>query len=131
MKHLFQIGTISGGGCWGQHMCAKSILIVINQIFASRHHLHTMSIAQLLIFHRKLPIKVAHTTNDHPRGKRTLLMIKNREGTLRYLINVQHVHLFLTIFSTYTLLLGTYTFINFEKKFYLHSIFLRLNQYFG
>ena len=54
MKHLFQFGTISGGGCLGQHMCAKSILIVINQISAFRHHLHTMSIAQLLIFDRKI-----------------------------------------------------------------------------
>ena len=42
--------------------------------------------------------------------------------TLYYWINVLHVYSFLRLWSTYTLLLGTYTFINFEKIFYLHKI---------
>ena len=56
-------------------MCAKSILIVISQISASRHHLHTVSIVQLLILSflvEKQQIKVGHTTMDHPVGHQCL-----------------------------------------------------------
>ena len=66
MKPVFQFGTISVGGCGGQHMGAKSILMVVSQISASRHHLHTLFllIYQLLI--ELQPIEVAHTNIGHP-----------------------------------------------------------------
>ena len=50
MKPLFEFGTICGGGCGGQHMDAKSILTVVSQISASRHHLHKQFVAHLPIF---------------------------------------------------------------------------------
>ena len=53
MKSLFEFGTISGGGCGGQHMDAKSILTVVSQISASRHHLYTLFVAALPIFGRE------------------------------------------------------------------------------
>ena len=53
MKPLFEFGTISGRGCGGQHMDAKSILTVVSQISASRHHLHTLFVAHLPIFDRE------------------------------------------------------------------------------
>ena len=56
MKPVFQFGTISVGGCGGQLMGAKSILMVVSQISASRHHLHTL-------FFTHLPIFVGNTTN--------------------------------------------------------------------
>ena len=52
-------------------------------------------------------------------------------ATLCYWINVLHVYSFLRILPTYTLLFGTYTFIKFQKKCYLHNIFFILKQYFG
>ena len=53
MKHTFEFSTISGGGCGGQHMDAKSILTIVSQISASRHHLHTLFVAHLPIFDRE------------------------------------------------------------------------------
>ena len=53
MESLFEFGTISGRGCGGQHMDAKSILTVVSQISASRHHLHTLFVAHLPIFDRE------------------------------------------------------------------------------
>ena len=52
MKPVFQFVTISVGGCGGQHMGAKSILMVVSQISASRHHLHTLFFTHLPIFDR-------------------------------------------------------------------------------
>ena len=53
MKPILEFGTISGGGCGGQHIDAKSILTVVSQISASRHHLHTLFVAHLPIFDRE------------------------------------------------------------------------------
>ena len=53
MKPLFEFGTISGRGCGGHHMDAKSILTIVNQITAYRHHLHTLFVAHLPIFDRE------------------------------------------------------------------------------
>ena len=66
MKSLFEFGTISGGGCGGLHMDAKSILMVVSQISACRHHLHPyfLLIYQFLI--EIQPIEVAHTNIGHP-----------------------------------------------------------------
>ena len=53
MKPILEFGTISGGGCGGQHIGAISILTVLSQISASRHHLHTLFVAHLPIFDRE------------------------------------------------------------------------------
>ena len=49
MEPLFEFGIIFGRGSGGHHMGAKSNLMVISQISASRQHLHTLSIAQVPI----------------------------------------------------------------------------------
>ena len=54
MEPLFEFGIIFGRGCGGHHMGAKSNLMVISQISASRQHLHTLSIAQVPICNTKI-----------------------------------------------------------------------------